>query len=219
MTPKLPCAIRTLPSAVLVPVVIGAAAAQAPELRVGVLAPDAKSAIQLDGRLDEPAWQTAPVIDGFAQVEPVEGAPATFRTRVRVLADRTQLVFGIECDDPQPAAIVSHSVARDADLEGEDHVRLALGTFQDGRTGYILAVNPSGARYDALVAERGESEDPRWDGIWDARCARGPNGWSCEIRMPVQTLTFRRGLAAWHFNVQRRVQRTPRGEPVGEPWR
>ncbi len=183
---------------------VGAVTAQAPELSVGELA----VGLKLDGRLDEAAWQKAPVIDGLTQVEPVEGARAAFATRVRVLADRTQLVFGIECDDPEPDRIVSHSVARDVSLDGEDHVRLVLGTFQDGRTGYVFAVNPSEARYDAVVADRGEDEDARWDGIWEARCARGPGGWSCEIRLPVQTLAFRRGLDAWHFNVQRRVQRT-----------
>lgn len=197
-----------LPSCALGLFATGVVSAQVPELRVGVLAPEAAPAIRLDGRLDEAAWQAAPLVDGLTQVEPVEGAPPAFRTRVRVLADRTQLVFGIECDDPEPGAIVSYSVARDADLEGEDHVRLVLGTFQDGRTGYIFAVNPSEARYDALVADRGEDSDSRWDGIWEARCARGPGGWSVEIRLPVQSLAFRTGLDAWHFNVQRRVQRT-----------
>src|SRR5206468_6417795 len=46
-----------------------------------------------------------------------------------------------------------------------------------------------------------------WDGIWEAATARLPNGWSVEIAIPVQTLSFKPGLREWHFNVQRRVQR------------
>ena len=32
-------------------------------------------------------------------------------------------------------------------------------------------------------------------------------GWSAEILIPVQTLSFKPGLHEWHFNVQRRIQR------------
>ena len=41
----------------------------------------------IDGRLDEPAWQTAAIIDTFTQQEPAEGEPATERTVVRLLYD------------------------------------------------------------------------------------------------------------------------------------
>ena len=103
--------------------------------------------------------------------------------------------------------IVSFSVRRDAVLDSEDHVRIVLGPFADGRSGYVFAVNPSGARYDALINPGGESDNPDWDGIWEAATARTPTGWSAEIRIPVLTLAFKPGLHEWHFNVQRRIQR------------
>jgi hypothetical protein len=77
----------------------------------------------------------------------------------------------------------------------------------DGRSGYVFAVNPSGARYDGLINPGGESDNPDWDGIWEAATARLPNGWSAEIRIPVQTIAFKPGLHEWHFNVERRIQR------------
>jgi len=66
------------------------------------------------------------------------------RTTVRVLAGAKALAIGIVCDDPNPNGIVSFSVRRDAPLTNEDHVRIALGPFLDGRSGYVFAVNPSG---------------------------------------------------------------------------
>ena len=97
-------------------------------------------------------------------VEPHQGAPPSGRTVVRVLAGPKALVFGIRCEDPDAARIVSFTKERDGDLENEDHVVLVLDPFHDGRSGYVFAVNPGGARYDALVDRGGEKVNPSWDG-------------------------------------------------------
>src|SRR5438309_12097701 len=49
----------------------------------------------IDGRLDDAIWRTAALIDMFVQEEPVEGAPATEQTEVRVAYDKEKLYFGI----------------------------------------------------------------------------------------------------------------------------
>jgi hypothetical protein len=173
------------------------------ELRVA----PATGPITLDGRLDERDWATAPTAGAFRTLDPVEDGEPHGQTEVRVLADRTHLWFGIRCFDPEPAGIVSWAVARDAQLDTEDHVKLAFGTLHDGRSGYVFAVNPRGARYDALIAERGESENPDWDGTWAAATRVDEFGWTIEIELPVATLAFAADGAGWDFNVERRVQR------------
>ena len=174
-----------------------------PTLRVGSL----QDGVRIDGVLDEPEWGAADSIDGFTQIDPTEGASPTGRTIVRVLAGVKAIMFGIVCEDPDPSGIVSFSVRRDATLTSEDHVRVVLGPFLDGRSGYVFSVNPSGARYDGLINPGGETENPEWDGIWEAATKRGASGWSAEIWIPVQTLSFNPNLRQWHFNVQRRIQR------------
>jgi hypothetical protein len=174
-----------------------------PRLRAGVL----PEQFSVDGVVDEPAWGAAEATEAFAQADPVEGAPPSARTVVRVLAGPRALLIGIICDDPNPSGIVSFSVQRDAALGSEDHVRIVLGPFQDGRSGYVFAVNPNGARYDGLINPGGESDSPEWDGIWEAATARSERGWSAEVWIPMQTLSFKTGLREWHFNVQRRIQR------------
>jgi hypothetical protein len=163
--------------------------------------------IRIDGLLNEPAWASADRADSFLQTDPVEGARPTAHTVVRVLANAKTIVVGITCDDPEPAKIVSFSVRRDAPLRSEDHVSVVFGPFLDGRSGYIFTVNPSGARYDGLINPGGESDNPEWDGIWEAATARTASGWSAELWIPVQTLSFKPGLHEWHFNVERRIQR------------
>ncbi len=174
-----------------------------PRLRAGQLS----SNLRLDGVLDELEWNQAESIDSLTTIEPQEGGVSIGRTVIKVMADRKSIVFGILCEDPEPNRIVSFSKARDSFLEEEDHLRIVIDPFQDGRTGYVFALNPSGARYDALVAERGESEDSNWDGIWSAATNRGAAGWSAEIVIPIYTLSFPRGSNTWNLNVQRRIQR------------
>jgi hypothetical protein len=175
----------------------------APELRVGVV----KGTIVIDGRLDEGDWTAVAGTDAFRTTDPVEGGQPNGRTVLRVLADGKALYIGVRCFDTNPDELVAHVVARDADLSSEDHVKVVLGTFMDGRTGYVFAVNPRGARYDALVANRGESENTDWDGPWEAKATIDADGWSVEMRLPIAMLSFSVDADVWHCNVERRVQR------------
>ncbi len=173
----------------------------------------------MDGLLTEESWEGASLIGSLTMIEPVEGGKATAETRVRVLANAQFLVIGVEALDPDPRGIVSTSKARDPQLRAEDYIKIVLDPFLDGRTGYIFALNPGGARYDALVARRGEGEDPQWDAVWEAATARGPRGWSAEIRIPLQSLTFDGSLDRWGFNVERRVERLQEVSRWASPFR
>jgi hypothetical protein len=163
--------------------------------------------IRIDGHLTEPAWNTADSIGSLTQVEPNEGGAPSMRTVVRVIATADAIVIGVRADDPEPSRIVSFARQRDATLDDEDHVKIVLDTYLDGRSGYVFAVNPSGSRYDALVANQGEDENPSWDAVWEAATARTGAGWSAEILIPLKSLLFRPGLTEWGLNVERRVQR------------
>ena len=162
--------------------------------------------IVVDGRLDERIWAAADSSDAFAQVEPSEGAAPTGRTVVRALATSDAIVIGVRCDYRSDLRVVTFARERDASLTNEDHVRLVIDTFRDGRSGYVFAVNANGARYDALINSNGDGENANWDAAWEANTVRTPTGWSLEIRIPIRSLLFKPGLTEWGFNVQRRVQ-------------
>src|SRR6266540_5475199 len=128
-------------------------------------------------------------------------------TIVKVLVQPTEIIIGVVCRDTNPGGIVAFAKTRDFDLEEEDHVLIVLDPFQDGRSGYVFAVNPSGARFDGLVSAHGEEVNSDWDAVWEAKTWRDGSGWSVEIEIPIQSLSFEKGLTSWGFNVQRRVQR------------
>src|SRR5512138_3470717 len=66
--------------------------------------------IQLDGKLEEPAWHEARMIVDLVQQSPKPGAASPYRTRVRVLIVDNKLYFGFECTDPEAKAIAVHTM-------------------------------------------------------------------------------------------------------------
>ena len=178
------------------------AAGERPALSASVLSPDFK----FDGLIDITAWQAATdSIEDLVTIEPEEGGEPQSQTVVKVFASSTDIIVAVRCYE-DPNAIVSFSKARDSELEGEDYIMLVFDTFQDGRSGYVFAVNPSGARFDALVIEKGEDVNSDWDAIWEAKTSRDEEGWYAEIRIPIKSIGYKKGLTSWGFNVQRNVQ-------------
>ncbi len=182
----------------LCPLVAAGQTPEVPSLRVGT----SEGNVRLDGLFDEAAWTGVESISAFTMIEPSEGDMPTAATTVRLLVRPTEIFIGVVCDDPEPGDIVTFTKQRDGSLRNEDNIKIVLDTFLDGRSGYVFQVNPGGARYDALINPGGDSENSNWDGIWMAATHRDAKGWSAEIWIPAQSLTFKKDLTSWHFNGQ-----------------
>jgi hypothetical protein len=176
--------------------------------KVSLRAGRVTTAIKLDGHIVEADWFAADSIAGLTEVEPREGARPASHTVVRVLATEQNIYIGIVALNPPGVPITSYSKARDSDIDQEDYLGIVFDTFRDGRSGYVFAVNPNGARADGLVSRRGEDLNSDWDAIWDVRTARSDSGWSVEMMIPIKSVGFRPDLDEWGFNVERMVQAT-----------
>jgi hypothetical protein len=181
--------------------------AETPQDRPTLQAHPFTGVIRLDGVLSEPVWQEAESTRELITIEPVEGGTPHNRTEVKVLVNPREIIIGLTCYDDDPEGIVTYAMARDIELDDEDHVVIILDTFRDGRSGYVFAINPSGSRFDGLVIDQGEDVNPAWDAIWEGAASRDGEGWYAEIRIPVQSLGFRQGLDSWGLNIERRVTR------------
>jgi hypothetical protein len=163
--------------------------------------------IDLDGRLDDIAWERAQPITQFVQVEPREGAEPSERTEVRIVYDEDALYIGAKLFG-DPEAILAYQRRRDAGLGTDDRFMWILDTFRDGRTGYFFEINPAGLMGDGLLgAGGGSGVNKSWDGVWEARTARLEDGWSAEIRIPFSTLNFDPTDETWGINFQRTLRR------------
>jgi hypothetical protein len=163
------------------------------------------ASITLDGLLNEPAWRDAPAMK-LTQQAPKPGQPTPYETRGQVIVTNDRIYFGFTCKDPDPGRIAIHTMRRDGDLTGDDTVSIVLDTYGDRRTGYFFQINAAGTRVDGLISTA-DSVSLDWDGIWDARTARTPDGWSAEIVILSRTLSFTPGLNDWGLKLERFIPR------------
>ena len=187
------------------------ASSSAPESATGDLVAvglPAGADLQLDGYLSEVVWAQATPISDFTQQEPVEGAPPSERTEVRVAFDEDNLYIGAMVYD-DPDGILAYQKRRDAGLGTDDRFMWILDTFRDGRTGYFFEINAAGLMGDGLITGSGGHGgiNKSWDGIWEARVQRLEDGWSAEIRIPFKTLNFNPDQDTWGINFQRTIRR------------
>ena len=163
-------------------------------------------AIRVDGELTEAVWQQAPLISGFKQRDPKDGADATYETEARVAYDATALYVAVQAIDPEPARIVGIRTRRD---EGSpsDWIRVLIDSFHDRRSAYEFAVNPVGVKQDVYWFND-SNNDTGWDAVWDAAVSRGPRGWRAEFRIPFSQLRFHPAASAtFGFAVVRQIGR------------
>lgn len=164
-------------------------------------------AVQLDGRLDEPFWNTADSISEFRQREPDEGALCTEPTVLKLARDQDALYVGVHAYDSDIHGIRGTQLRRDADLDVDDYVMLLIDSFHDRRSGFAFRTNPNGAMWDAQFNGLDDANE-NWNGIWDVAVTRDSTGWTAEFRIPFRTLRFRRkGAGTFGFNAQRFIRR------------
>lgn len=152
------------------------------------LGPEAK-AILIDGELSEEVWAKAPLVNGFVQRAPNEGAPATHETEVRIAFDATALYVAVNALDSEPERIVGILTRRD-DQSPSDWVSIHLDSFYDRRSAYEFGVSAAGVKYDRYWFND-TNNDRGWDAVWDVAVTRHAGGWRAEFRIPFSQLRFR----------------------------
>lgn len=149
-----------------------------------------ESNLTIDGKLDEPEWQRAKTVSGFTQVEPNQGNPADFDTRVRVLYDARNLYIAAVCLDPTGRKGVRvPDLRRDFDWDTNDIFGIAIDAFQDKRNAMAFQTNPYGAQRDLLSFDD-NFFDREWDALWKVRTQRNDSGWTAEMLIPWSTVRY-----------------------------
>jgi hypothetical protein len=167
----------------------------------------ASGPIVVDGHLDEGSWAAAEPFDGFQQLFPEEGKPASERTEVRVLYDDRAVYVGVRCDDAHAAAL-AHPLGRRDNAPFSDSVAVIIDSNRDRRTAYYFELNAGGVQSDALLFGDDESNGD-WDAVWDGAVTADAGGWTAEFMIPLSVLRFSAaGDQTWGFGVRRVVART-----------
>lgn len=168
----------------------------------------AGSPIDVDGKLDEPGWGSAPEASHFIQLQPEKSKPASERTVVRVLFDDQRVYFGFWCFDEEPDKMAAHMTRRDDDLREDDSVYVLIDTFHDRRTCYYVSTNLLGTQWDGRITENGRTFDSTWDGIWKSAAQRTDFGWTAEFAIELSSIKYEPGEdKTWGLSLGRGIPR------------
>ena len=160
--------------------------------------------LEFDGKLTEAIWQSAPAITNFTQRELDFGKISTDSTRVAVVYDKLAMYIGIWCF--QKNNIRAKYMQRDFNYEEDDNFQIALSSFNDRRNGYLFVINPNGARADLLISGN-EEANKDWNAVWDVQTSVNAEGWFAEVKMPFDSLQFKRDtLFNWAINFERNIR-------------
>lgn len=176
----------------------------------------AAGGVTLDGKLDEPAWQTAPASEVFVpsinRAEKELAEDPAYRTTVRALHDGSTLYVAFECHGPPFWATFTR---RDDKLYEQDVAEIFLDVAGDMREYAEMQASPNGVvadfyhwwnpppTYPAGQLDWDQiGKQHRGDGAWNldglraaGRAMDAPaQGWTVEFAVPLEPLLTVRGL-------------------------
>ncbi len=164
------------------------------------------NAPDIDGRIEEAEWAGAARISDLHEVEPVEFTTPSERTVWYIAYDDKYLYVAGYAYDSEPDQIVGNVLRQGGQLFSDDRMGIIIDAFNNKRSGYSFTLNPNGVRAEAIYATATRPSDD-WDGIWRGASARVDDGWTVEMAIPFNTLTFDPSNDTWGMNFQRRIAR------------
>ncbi len=166
--------------------------------------------IQIDGVLDDAVWAEARAdTRPWIQTIPDLGMPASQPTILRIVYDDETLYIGAELFDEDTRSLAIPGLEQDFDTPNSDIFGVAIDTYLDRQNGFLWAVNPGGALWDAQAFNDQRDLAPAWEGIVEARTTINDSTWVVEMAIPFATMRFNpvEGDQVWGINFSRRIRR------------
>jgi hypothetical protein len=161
---------------------------------------------QIDGRIDPAEWQKAARISDMHEIQPVEFTTPSERTVWYFAYDDRALYVAGYAYDSEPDQISASVLRQGGNLWPDDRMSLIIDPFNNKRSGYSFTLNPNGVREEAIYATPTRPSD-EWDGIWRGAAQIVDDGWTMEMAIPFNTITFDPENDTWGVNVWRRIVR------------
>lgn len=167
---------------------------------------------QIDGTINAAEWQGAARISDMHEIEPVEFTTPSERTVWYFAYDDKALYVAGYAYDSEPDEISASVLRQGGSLFPDDRMVLVIDPFNNKRSGYTFTLNPNGVREEAIYATATRASD-EWDGIWRGASQIVDDGWTMEMAIPFNTITFDPENETWGINVWRRIAR--KAERIG----
>jgi hypothetical protein len=155
--------------------------------------------IQMDGRLDDPAWRDVPWTDSFVDIEGEAKPPPRFRTRAKMLWDDEFFYVAAELDEPHVWATLTQ---HDAVIFQDNDFEVFIDPDGDNHEYYEFEINALNTSWDLLLPrpyKDGGRPINSWEipglrtGVHVAGTLNDPRdtdqGWSVELAFPWKVLS------------------------------
>ena len=148
--------------------------------------------VDVDGRQDEPVWQSVPAYDEMLVSEPDTGEKPSYATHTRFFYTKKGLYVSATMEQPRDTR-VNRLSARDQFIN-RDAFHITIDPSGEGLYGYWFEVNLGGTLMDGkVVPERTFSQ--QWDGPWFGASSETEEGWSAELFLPWSMMAMPQGEA------------------------
>lgn len=164
--------------------------------------------ISIDGKLDEAAWENAPIATNFIMFEPDNGKPIPEgkKTEIKVLYNNDAIYIAAIMYDDEPNKILKEISQRD-DFGTADIFGVFVNGFNDGQQNFEFFVSAADVQGDCIMTDA-IGEDYSWDAVWLSKARITENGWIVEIKLPYAALRFSaENKQTWGINFFREVKR------------
>ena len=152
---------------------------------------DAEVSMDIDGRLDEEAWQGLEAHGDFRLIDPDTLEPATLPTEVLIFYTERGLYVGARMTQ-DPDTLVEYLSGRDQGYLNRDYFSFTLDTSGEGRYGFWFQLNLGDAKSDGTILPE-RQYDFSWDGAWWGATARTETGWNAEFFVPWSLVNMPKG--------------------------
>ncbi len=160
----------------------------------GYVAGQVKAPPRIDGKLDDPAWKSAPWTDDFVDIEGVAKPKPHFRTRAKLIWDKDYLYIGAELQEPH---VWGKLTEHDSVIFHDNDFEVFIEPDGDNHYYYEFEMNALNTTWDLLLDKPYKDGGPARNefeltGVKSAVFVDGTlndprdedRGWSLEIAFP-----------------------------------
>ena len=140
-----------------------------------------KNCITLDGRMDEPAWESATAYTGFTRLGSGAAIPEGSQTFFKILPCEDRIFVGVKCMEPEMDRLKSSS---DSSMNHVDAFELFLAPSGSAYDFYQLFVSAKGSKEGRYWEENGVIRPDPYAPFWNTAIYYGEDFWSVEIELP-----------------------------------
>ena len=154
----------------------------------------AAASIQVDGKLDDPAWKDAPWTDDFVDIEGDAKPKPRFRTRAKMLWDDSDFYIAAELSEPHVWGTLKD---HDAVIFADNDFEVFIDPDGDNHDYFELEINALATEWDLLLEKPYRDGGPAlnsWEipGLREAVHVQGTlndptdrdQGWTVELALP-----------------------------------